>query len=1222
MADSLLVGGRIELLGDQAVSADPRCPGAQFMLAPGFDLGSPQPTADYVASLILDGERPFGRRASNRVLTLPLLIKAPTRAILAAAREVLAEVIDAQAWSLTWTRDPGPGGTALPLVLDCFRARPTVPVYNTQWEKQACITALTVSFEALPYGRSDTQVQVAFAAPVPAWPPPPLPPVILDTYATISSAAHVQSTRCVVGPFSACWDPDLLGDPGGQVTPMTYGATFPAPLDLSGMASLQVWFGLGSRYYPQLHGHGGRIRATFAYTLTDTSGRQLSFSRSGLLLPSSADPAVPAFTRVTAAIPQGHTAPVFNYSVVASYQLTVTSRDTVPRLRWVTAYLDALTAYPVTQTAVPVTRGAVHALYGTQGSAPAPVSLQFQQPPAPGTKTTVTAAGAGAYTVPAGTAWLKVECVAGGGAGASQSAAGFGGGGGGGEYAREDVFPAAPGQSVPYSVGAGGTSGASPAPGQATVFGPGPSGPLAVIANGGQSAAQDSAAGAAGGTGSGNFVARAGGAGRTASGSVGGGGGSSGGAGAAGSTPVGTGAVTLTGSGTWIAPAGVTQVTVYAVGGGGGGGSGSSTVNGSGGGGGESAAQTVTVVPGTGYPYAVAAGGAGGLGSGGGGHAGSAGGNSTFTASAVVTAHGGGGGACYTGSGAGGAGGTGALTGGHRGGNGGNASPYAGGGGSSAGTAAGGNGGTGYSAGGVAPAGGGNGGNGSGTAAVPGQAGAVPGGGGGGSYIGGQAGGAGAAGTIILTYPGGAPTSAGAPAIPGGGGGGDGGGTANTAGSAGTVPGGGGGGADSAGSAVAGGAGGGGRIIITPYASPPFKSLIVHRPGPDAPAALMPLVPAGGGTGIPDGATEYPVPQAAPAPPLNANTTFAATTAPWTAVNNATLTRSTAWLTAGSALFSGDGVTAHPNMTSENTIPVTAGVPYTASALLYSPQGWATTAIGISWYQANGAFISSTSATFSIPAGVTAGTAVTVTGTPPPLAATCHMALQMTNTPASTVLMYAASAKVINPAAGVSARFDGTYTVVLIASSWNSPTVARTITVTVRQYEAPGGTAYSVSTVPVTVSPGVASVIGPGNQVNNGILCAGVLTLPVKAVAGDNTAGYYTVSVTDTNTSDRFYDVLLLDVAGQSVILNEASGSGYVQFYLDEPVPSVDLGLHLGSQSGRPQAISVMDACQAISGGPLTIPPNDCQLLTYSADASAPAIGLSYYSRWFYDRTE
>jgi hypothetical protein len=1068
MADSLVIAGKIELLGNEAVSLDPRCPGAQFMLAPGFDLSAPQPTTDFVASLILDGEKPFGRRASNRTITLPIVLKAPTRAILAAAREVLAEAIDAQCWTLTWTRDPGPGGTPLPLVLDCFRAAATVPAYNTSYEKQAQLQQLVISFPALPYGRSDTQQQIAFAAPVPAAPPPPAAPVVLDTFTAISSSRFQQSAQCVVGPNSACWDPDSFGDFGGQQTPLVYPATFAAPLNLTGMTGLQLFFGLGSRYYWNLHDRGGSVRCNFYLTLTDTSGNKLAISRAGLVLPSSANPGAPAFTRVTMGIPQGNAA--FNYASVAGYQLTVTSHDNVPCLRWVTGYLDTLTAFPPSQTATPVTRGSIYTLYGVQGTIHAPVSLQFQQAPVPGTPTVITAAGPGNYTVPGGTAWLSVTAIGGGGAGAGMTGAGFGGGGGGGESATEQVFPCLPAQVIPYVVGAGGTQGAAPVNGQASVFGPGPSsGTLAVTASGGASAAQNSTLAGAGGSGSGNSVEYPGGTGRTASGSVGGGGGSSAGPANAGNTPMGTSAVTLTGSGSWLCPAGVTTVTVYAAGGGGGGGSGASGGNGTGGGGGESAMQAFAVTPGNSYAYVVGAGGAGGSGGGGGGNSGAGGGNSTFTVGAqVLTAHGGAGGATSGYFHPGGAGGSGSTAPAHfTGGAGGTGYPYAGGGGSSAGTAAGGNAGNGYGTPGIAPGGGGNGGAGSGTGSAPGAAGTLPGGGGGGSYTPGFAGGAGAAGTITVSYPGGAPTSNGAVAVAGGGAGGAGGGSANTAGSAGSAPGGGGGGADSSGTAEAGGAGAAGKIIITPYASPAFKSLIVHRPAPGSPGMFSPLVSVGGGTGVPNGATEYTMPQ---------------------------------------------------------------------------------------------------------------------------------------------------------PQAGVQADFGGTYTVILIASSWNNPTAARTITVTVKQYESSGGTAWPVSTVPVTVSPGVASIIGPGNQVNNGILVAGVLTLPVKAVSPDNTGGYYTVSVTDTNTSDRFYDCIFVDSAGQTVVLNEPT-NGYIQYFLDEPDPVTDLGRHLGSQLGRPDAVSVMDACPYISGGPLTVPPNDSLLFAYSADASAPAIGVSYYPRWFFDRT-
>ena len=139
----------------------------------------------------------------------------------------------------------------------------------------------------------------------------------------------------------------------------------------------------------------------------------------------------------------------------------------------------------------------------------------------------------------------------------------------------------------------------------------------------------------------------------------------------------------------------------------------------------------------------------------------------------------------------------------------------------------------------------------------------------------------------------------------------------------------------------------------------------------------------------------------------------------------------------------------------------------------------------------------------------------------------------------------------------------------------------------------------------------------------NGIVTAGVLTLPPKAVAPDNVGGYYTVSVTDSQTSDRFYDCLFLDTMGQTVVINEPS-SGYLTYFLDAPDPNVSLGRIMGSQAGRPDAISVMDACQAISGGPLYVEPADGDnlIFVYSADASAPNVSLSYFASYYFDRTQ
>jgi hypothetical protein len=1065
MADSLILANQIELLGGGVPSVNPLCLNAKFQLQPGFDFGAPQPTTDFVASLILDGERPFGRRASNRQIRLPIWVTAPDRKTLAAAREVLEQAIDQDVWTMTWVRDPGPGGVPLPLIIDCFRAQATVPTYSTLLEKEVLGLQLTLTIPALPYGRADVQQQIAFATPLPQTPPPPPPPVVIDAFTSISSAQHFQSTQCIIGPYSCCWDPDRFGDPGGQATPFLYSASLPVTLNITGMTSLQMWLGLGSRYYTCLEYQGQIHGAQVFVTLTDTSGNTLSFSRSNLRVPVSPVAQQPVFTRVSMPIPQNSA--TFNYAALGSYTVEIINRsDRVRRLSWVTAYVDTLAAYPPSQTANPVTRGAIYTLYGLMGTARAPMTLAFQQPPSAGTPSTITATGTGSYTVPALTSWLKVEAAGGGGAGASLSATGNGGGGGGAGYQAEYVFPCAPAQVIPYAVGAGGTSGATPVNGQPTVFGPGPSGPLAVTAPGGNSAAFNSSAGAAPAALSGNTVGYPGGAGRTATGSVGGGGGGSGGNASPGLTPTGTAATVFTTPGTftagsgWLCPAGVTQVYAECWGSGASGATGlSGGGNGGGGGGAEYAAGFVAVTPGNHYNYTVAAGGAAVSTSATNGNDGA---SSTFAGDAVtITAHGGGHGLYEPwsdGAGAAGSGSANAVR--FNGGPGGSGFPYSGSGGSSGGTSAAGNSGNGYGSLTPAPAGGGPGGAGSGQGSGNGAAGTQPGGGGGGTDTSPATSGAGAAGQVRLTFPAGlgAPTANGAAAVTGGGAGGNGGAAGNNPGSVGSQPGGGGGGACSTGTAEAGGAGGAGKLIITPYSSQPFKSLVVHRPPLGCLRTFVPMVSVGGGADAPDGTHQYSMPQ---------------------------------------------------------------------------------------------------------------------------------------------------------PISGVNADFGGTYTILLIASSL-SGSGNRTIFVTVTQYEYAGGPSYTLSTLPVTLTP---------SQVTNGIITAGVLTLPPKAVATDNTRGYYSVSVTDTQTSDRFFDCLFLDTMGQTVIINEPSLS-YINYYVDAPVPNLDLGLILGSNGGRPNAISVFDACTAISGGTMTIEPADSEnlLFTYSADGVAPSISVSYHPRYFFDR--
>ena len=56
------------------ILAPPSLNSAAFGYESSYDLNAPQPTQDVVASMLLDGERPFGYRASNRTISLPVVI--------------------------------------------------------------------------------------------------------------------------------------------------------------------------------------------------------------------------------------------------------------------------------------------------------------------------------------------------------------------------------------------------------------------------------------------------------------------------------------------------------------------------------------------------------------------------------------------------------------------------------------------------------------------------------------------------------------------------------------------------------------------------------------------------------------------------------------------------------------------------------------------------------------------------------------------------------------------------------------------------------------------------------------------------------------------------------------------------------------------------------------------------------------------------------------------
>jgi len=86
------------------------------------------------------------------------------------------------------------------------------------------------------------------------------------------------------------------------------------------------------------------------------------------------------------------------------------------------------------------------------------------------TVVTLSTTGAGQWTCPQGVVYVKVELYGGGAAAAQRSTNGGGGGGGGSAYVRRDAMLVTPGNVYDYTVGTGGTDGASPVNGGTTTF--------------------------------------------------------------------------------------------------------------------------------------------------------------------------------------------------------------------------------------------------------------------------------------------------------------------------------------------------------------------------------------------------------------------------------------------------------------------------------------------------------------------------------------------------------------------------------------------------------------------------------------------------------------------------------------------------------------------------------------------------------------------------------
>lgn len=465
LLDANGVGPRYRIL------APPSLNSAAFGYESSYDLNAPQPTQDVVASMLLDGERPFGYRASNRTISLPVIIfgtlAGGMRQVLA-AREYLMSLIDQQTWQITWT----PADTGKPLVYDAFRALPSVPVYGMNHSAGGAasnsavgrsnypIALITLTVQALPYGKSDIDgVQnLAFSnslinAPVPPGSEP------LDNFSVVTpGTGWVQDESKFVqgGTASIRYDaPVPLSSPYPAAV---YEATLSSPVSVMGLPAVSVW--LGQAYDTQWPASPTFVsNVTMAWTLTDGLGRTLSFSATKNAAAWGATPSTPKWTLVTAPVPQGNAS--FSYGDVTAYSVRVTNwagsgNTGLVRMH---AWLNDLVAVPQTVANQASPRGILYNLFSLPGSARSPINVQCQLPATAPVVQEITSPASGSWIVPPSVYALQVEAWGGGGAGATvnQARPTAGGGGGGGEYAQEPLLSVIPGTAVPYVLGTAGT---------------------------------------------------------------------------------------------------------------------------------------------------------------------------------------------------------------------------------------------------------------------------------------------------------------------------------------------------------------------------------------------------------------------------------------------------------------------------------------------------------------------------------------------------------------------------------------------------------------------------------------------------------------------------------------------------------------------------------------------------------------------------------------------
>lgn len=441
-----------------------------------YDFGAPQPTQDIVESMLLDGERPFGRRASNRTITIPVMIFARSLKTMSAARDYLLHQIDQETFQIAWT----PSSTGLPSIFDCFRAQPSVITWGFNNDREAgngaayAITQVTITVQALPYVRSgeDGIEQLDFKN------------TLIDGYAQ-SNAVQVDDFTSVNSmlPYidwghtydNGGWRKNTSQKPGSGLLIGANSAEYmpPSPpwypyprayyrkqsisVNFSGLRAFGFWFGQSFDSTQWKKDPKFVSNVTFHIAITDNNNKSLDFSVQKNKIPWSSDPNKPVWTWISANFPQNTRN--FNYANITSYSISMSNWSNGQAVGYIKMkpWLNGVSAYPGTISWADEPRSSVYSFKGKGGTARSPLSAEIQLPAAAPLTTEITKSGT--WLVPKGVTQVMVEAWGGGGGGASASTNVAAAGGGGGEYAAEPAVSVVPGTKVPVTIGTPGRGG-------------------------------------------------------------------------------------------------------------------------------------------------------------------------------------------------------------------------------------------------------------------------------------------------------------------------------------------------------------------------------------------------------------------------------------------------------------------------------------------------------------------------------------------------------------------------------------------------------------------------------------------------------------------------------------------------------------------------------------------------------------------------------------------